>query len=107
MDRLFMGVGSVRGRRCRLSLKINDVIDFWRVEDLKKNERLLLRAEMILPGRAWLEFNIHPEGDKNRLSLTAYYDTRSVIGCLYWYFLLPFHYYIFNRLLKQIEMRSG
>jgi uncharacterized protein YbjT (DUF2867 family) len=105
VDRLLMGVGSARGRRCRLGLKVNDVIDFWRVEDLRENERLLLRAEMKLPGRAWLEFLIREEGDKNRMTVTAYYETRRILGYLYWYLLLPFHHYLFKNLLRRIEER--
>ncbi len=106
IDRLLMGVGSSRGRRSDASLKINDVIDFWRVEDLKPDKRLLLRAEMKLPGRGWLEFKIVPENTKNNFSITAYYDTDTLFGMLYWYAFLPLHNIIFNNLLKQIEKRS-
>jgi uncharacterized protein YbjT (DUF2867 family) len=106
IDSLLMGVGSSRGRRSDVSLKINDVIDFWRVEDIKTNKRLLLRAEMKLPGRGWLEFKIMPESDKINFSITAYYDTDTVFGMLYWYSFLPFHNMIFNDLIKQIEKRS-
>ena len=106
IDSLLMGVGSSRGRRSDVSLKINDVIDFWRVEDIKTNKRLLLRAEMKLPGRGWLEFKMVPENGKNNFSITAYYDTDTVFGMLYWYSFLPFHNMIFNDLIKQIEKRS-
>jgi uncharacterized protein YbjT (DUF2867 family) len=106
IDRLLLGVGSSRGRRSDTSLKINDVIDFWRVEDIRENKRLLLRAEMKLPGRGWLEFKIMPENDKSKFSITAYYDTDTLFGMLYWYSFLPFHNMIFNDLIKQIEKRS-
>jgi hypothetical protein len=107
VDRLLLGVGSQRGRRSDASLKINDVIDFWRVEDIRKNQRLLLRAEMKLPGRGWLEFMIMPQDDgKNKLSITAYYDTDTLAGMLYWYIFLSLHNTIFNNLIKQIEKRS-
>jgi uncharacterized protein YbjT (DUF2867 family) len=106
IDSLLMGVGSSRGRRSDVSLKINDVIDFWRVEDMKQDKRLLLRAEMKLPGRGWLEFKMVPENGKNNFSITAYYDTDTVFGMLYWYSFLPFHNMIFNDLIKQIEKRS-
>ncbi len=105
-DRMLLGVGSSRGRRSLTSLKINDVVDFWRVEDLKQDERILLRAEMKLPGKAWLEFDIKQEGAKSMLSVIAYYHTTSFIGKLYWYLFLPFHNFIFNDLIKQIEKRS-
>jgi hypothetical protein len=106
LDRILMGVGSSRGRKSATSLSINDVIDFWRVEDCKRDERLLLRAEMKLPGRAWLEFRIDRENEKNRLSVKAYYQTHSIWGKLYWYVFLPFHIFIFNDLIKQIERTS-
>lgn len=106
LDRILLGVGSSRGRRSFSNLKINDVIDFWRVEDLQDDERLLLRAEMKLPGKAWLEFNIKQESDKSRLSVIAYYHTTSLLGKIYWYLFLPFHNFIFNDIIKQIEERS-
>jgi hypothetical protein len=105
-DRIIMGVGTARGRRSSSSLRINDVIDFWRVEDLKHGKMLLLRAEMKLPGRAWLEFNIEREKDTNRLFVNAYYQPRGLFGKIYWYVFLPFHHLIFRNLVKQIEKRS-
>jgi uncharacterized protein YbjT (DUF2867 family) len=107
LDRVFMGVGTSRGRKSATTLSVNDVIDFWRVEDCKSDERLLLRAEMKLPGRAWLEFSIDRENSRNRLSVKAYYQTRSLWGKLYWYAFLPFHIFIFNDLIKQIERVSA
>lgn len=106
LDSLLMGVGTARGRRSPSTLRVNDVIDFWRVEALVPNQRLLLRAEMKLPGRAWLEFRIEGEGEKNRLYVQAYYDTQTAFGNLYWYTFLPFHWFIFEQLLFQIEKRS-
>lgn len=106
LDRLLGGVGSARGRRASSSLRINDVIDFWRVEDLKPDAMLLLRAEMKLPGLAWLRFTVLPEGAVNRLSVTAYFQTDSLWGWLYWYACLPFHLWIFYDLIKQIEKRA-
>lgn len=106
IDRILLGVGTIRGRKSYSSLKINDVIDFWRIEDLRENSRLLMRAEMRLPGRAWLEFNISEEAGGRRLSVTAYYDTQSILGRLYWYACLPFHHSIFHNLIKAIEARS-
>ena len=107
IDRLAGGVGISRGRRSHASLKINDVIDFWRIEDLQQDKRLLLRSEMKLPGRAWLEFGITELQGKRELLLIAYYDTKSVWGKLYWYACLPFHYIIFKKLLMDIEERSS
>ncbi len=106
IDLMLGGVGVVRGRRSSSTLRINDVIDFWRVEDLKPDSRLLLRAEMRLPGMAWLEFNIKPEQEKNWLFLSAYYQPRGLFGEIYWYIFLPLHRFIFYDLLKQIEKRG-
>ena len=107
IDKFFLGVGTSRGRKSQTSLKINDVIDFWRVEDLQKSVRLLLRAEMKLPGKAWLEFKIGDEGSNRRLSITAHYQPEGYLGEAYWYIFLPFHRVLFNNLIKQIESRSA
>jgi len=106
IDRLLMGVGTARGRRSNTELRINDVVDFWRVEDLKINQMLLLRAEMKLPGKAWLKFNIDKEKDKNRISIKAYFFTQSIWGKIYWYMFLPFHRYIFFDIIHQVVKRS-
>jgi uncharacterized protein YbjT (DUF2867 family) len=106
LDRILMGVGTTRGRRSTARLRVNDVVDFWRVEDLKPDEKLLLRAEMKLPGRAWLEFGVFPDGKRNRLIVRAYYEPRGLPGKIYWYNFLPFHHFIFANLLKQIDRRS-
>ncbi len=87
-------------------MRIGDVIDFWRVEDLGTDAMLLLRAEMKLPGKAWLQFSIDQQEGKNRLSINAYYQPRGVFGKLYWYMFLPFHFFIFRNLIRQIEKRS-
>ena len=105
LDKLLLGAGDRRGRRDPSRLEVNDVIDFWRVENLDVNARILLRTEMKLPGKAWLEFLIE-KGLKTRLTLTAYFDTKSVFGALYWYLMAPFHHYIFNGLIREIEKRS-
>jgi len=106
VDRILLGVGTSRGRRSQTTLKIDDVIDFWRAEDLQPNRRLLLRAEMKLPGKAWLEFNIQDEVTRRRLSIIVHYYTQSLWGKVYWYIFLPLHRLIFNDLIKQIEKRS-
>lgn len=106
LDRIVMGVGISRGRKRQSHLEINDVLDFWRIEDILPDKRLLLRAEMKLPGRAWLEFKIGPEADRRTLVVTAYFDTRSFLGKLYWYACMPFHHFIFRHLIEGIEERS-
>lgn len=107
IDRILMGVGTIRGRRSESELRINDVIGFWRVEDLVPDKKLLLRAEMILPGKAWLEFSIQPEEKQmNRLWVHAYFQPKGIPGRFYWYNFLPFHFIIFKDLLKQLVIRS-
>ncbi|MFC2123331.1 SDR family oxidoreductase [Bacteroidota bacterium] len=106
LDRLLLGVGSSRGRRSKKNLRVNDVVDFWRVEDIIKHKRLLLRAEMKLPGKAWLEFKIENNHSGNILSVCAYYEPNGLPGKLYWYNFLPFHHIIFTNLIKQIDKRS-
>lgn len=106
IDRLLLGVGTLRGRKSNSSLMINDVIDFWRIEDLKKNQRLLLRAEMKIPGKAWLEFKIDKLTIQNKLSVTAYFCEKGVLGKIYWHIFVPFHNIILKNLIKEIEIRS-
>ncbi|MCP4395872.1 MAG: SDR family oxidoreductase [bacterium] len=107
MDQILMGVGITRGRRHQQRLRINDVLDFWRVEDLQQDRRLLLRAEMRLPGRAWLEFTISPEAQNlNTLSVIAHYEAHGFWGKGYWIACVPLHKLVFDDLIQQIERRS-
>ena len=104
IDQLFGGVGLRRGRRHPTRLKAGDALDFWRVllAD-EKNHRLLLYAEMKLPGEAWLEFKIIPKGAQGgKLFQTATFRPQGVWGRLYWFALYPFHFYIFRKLAKLI-----
>lgn len=103
IDRIFLGVGTSRGRRSDSSLRINDVLDFWRVEDMITDKRLLLRAEMILPGKAWLEFQIESKSGQNEITVIAWFQPKGILGKLYWFSFLPFHYFIFKDLLKQFS----
>ena len=99
IDKLFGGVGLRRGRRNATDLKAGDALDFWRVllAD-KKNGRLLLYAEMKLPGEAWLEFKIQD----NTLLQTATFRPLGLWGRIYWYSVLPFHGLIFPRMIRNI-----
>jgi len=106
IDRILGGVGTSRGRRSYARLAVNDVIDFWRIEELRKEQRLLLRAEMKLPGKAWLEFNVEEADSLRKLSVVAYFDATGFWGKVYWYSCLPFHHFIFKELLVAIEKRS-
>jgi uncharacterized protein YbjT (DUF2867 family) len=100
IDKIFGGVGLRRGRKNETELSPGDALDFWRVLIADKNEkRLLLFAEMKLPGEAWLEFKID---NKNILCQTATFRPLGLWGRLYWYSLLPFHGFIFRGMLKNI-----
>ena len=106
MDKLVGGVGLRRGRRSDTNLKAGDALDFWRVLVADKpNGRLLLYAEMKLPGEAWLEFKIKEDGSKNMLQQTATYRPLGLWGRLYWYSVLPFHGLIFPKMAKNIAER--
>jgi uncharacterized protein YbjT (DUF2867 family) len=100
MDKLFGGVGLRRGRTHPDKIYTGDVLDFWRVLYAdKESKRLLLFAEMKLPGEAWLEFCIN---DKNELIQTATFRPKGLWGRLYWYLMLPFHYFIFGGMIQNI-----
>jgi uncharacterized protein YbjT (DUF2867 family) len=100
IDQIFGGVGLRRGRKNQKEINAGETIDFWRVLIAdKKNKRLLLFAEMKLPGEAWLEFRID---DNNVLTQTATFRPLGLLGRLYWYSLLPFHFFIFKGMLRRI-----
>lgn len=102
MDRVLGGVGLRRGRRHPEQVAVGDAIDFWRVEEYSF-ERMRLRAEMKVPGRAWLEFSIYDTPDGGRaLAQTAYYEPRSLWGKLYWYVLSPLHFFVFRGMVRGI-----
>jgi uncharacterized protein YbjT (DUF2867 family) len=103
IDRLIGGVGLRRGRRDPEAIRIGDAIDFWRVEAVELDRRLLLRAEMKLPGRAWLQFEVHPfEPGQTRLVQTAFFDPKGLSGLAYWYFLYPIHRIIFAGMIRNL-----
>lgn len=105
LDLLLGGVGMRRGRRHPTDIHVGDVIDFWRVENFEPNRLLRLRAEMKLPGRAWLQFEVNQTGDTVRVTQTAIFDPLGTAGLFYWYFLYPIHSLIFTGMLKGIQTR--
>lgn len=111
IDRLFGGVGLRRGRRDPQTVRVGDAIDFWRVEAVEANHRLLLRAEMKLPGKAWLQFEAIPYGEgQTRLVQTAFFAPKGLSGLAYWYLLYPLHSLIFSGMidrLKQLASQSA
>ena len=104
LDKLSGGVGLRRGRTNLNRLASGDVLDFWRVIVADRDEkRLLLYAEMKLPGEAWLEFKIIQKGNKQFLTQTATFRPSGLPGRIYWYLLLPFHFFIFDGMINNIE----
>ena len=100
IDQLFGGTGLRRGRRHPTELFAGDALDFWRVIYAdKKNGKLLLYAEMILPGEAWLEFKV----EKGVLYQTATFRPHGLGGRLYWYAVMPFHWFIFNGMINNLN----
>ena len=103
LDKLFGGVGLRRGRTNKNEIFSGDTLDFWRVLVAdKQNKRLLLYAEMKLPGEAWLEFKIINKDQKNYLQQTATFRPRGLLGRLYWYSVLPFHFFVFDGMARNI-----
>lgn len=104
MDRLVGGPGLRRGRRDPDHLRYGDALDFWRVVGYTEDRHLSLRAEMRLPGEALLDFRIEPDGDERcTLTQTALFEPRGLLGLLYWYAVLPFHDFVFRRMLNAIR----
>ena len=106
VDLLAGGVGVRRGRRDPESLQVGDALDFWRVEGFEENRRLRLRAEMKLPGRAWLEFEVEPSGSGALIRQTTIFDPIGLSGLAYWYVLYPVHRLIFGSMLRRIAARA-
>ncbi|MBL3688306.1 SDR family oxidoreductase [Leucobacter zeae] len=102
LDRLAGGVGMQRGRRSRTRLGVGDAVDVWRVERIVPERLLRLRAEMRVPGEAWLEFRVAPEGSGSRYSQRAVFFPRGLAGRLYWLAMLPFHGLIFSGMVHRI-----
>ncbi len=107
MDKLIGGVGLRRGRRHPDEIRVGESLDFWRVEAVIPNRLIRLRAEMKVPGKAWLEFQSLPQEDgKTLLMQTAYFAPRGLAGFLYWYLLYPIHGFIFSGMIRKIADRA-
>ncbi len=102
LDLLAGGVGLRRGRRHPDELREGDALDFWRVEAVEPNRLLRLRAEMKVPGRAWLQFEITPAEGGAEIRQTAVFDSSGLFGLAYWYALYPFHRFVFGGMLRGI-----
>jgi hypothetical protein len=107
LDLLAGGVGSRRGRRSPASLRVGDTVDFWRVEALEPNRRLRLIAEMRLPGRAWLEFEVTGDDRSTTIRQSAVFDPVGLAGRAYWYALYPLHHLVFGGMLRGIAAAAA
>lgn len=102
LDLLIGGVGVRRGRRDPENLRVGDPLDFWRVEAYDRPHRLRLQAEMKLPGRAWLEFEVTPCEQGSTIRQTAIFDPLGLAGLMYWYGIYPLHQFVFAGLLRKL-----
>jgi len=106
LDRAAGGVGLRRGRRDPDDLRVGDTVDFWRVEAAEPPGLLRLRAEMKLPGRAWLQFEARPAAEGTVLVQTAFFEPRGLLGLAYWWTLYPVHQVIFSKLIARLAARA-
>ena len=107
VDRRLGGVGMHRGRRDADCCAVGDVIDSWTVEAYEPDRRLRLSADLKLPGRGWLDFEVTPlDGGRSLIRQTATFDPRGLLGSAYWYAIYPFHALIFRGLLRRIAQRA-
>ncbi len=106
-DRLRGGQGLRRGRRDPYELQVGDAIDFWRVERLERGRRLLLVAEMKIPGRLWLQFEVESRDGGAHIRQTTIFDPAGYVGLIYWYLLYPVHHGIFGAMLRGLARASG
>jgi hypothetical protein len=106
LDLLAGGVGLRRGRPDPEHLRVGDTVDWWRVETYEPDRLLRLRAEMKLPGRAWLEFEVEPSDGGSTLRQTALFDPSGLLGLLYWYAVYPLHALVFRGMLAGIARAS-
>jgi uncharacterized protein YbjT (DUF2867 family) len=106
LDRLRGGEGLRRGRRDPLDLRVGDRIDFWRVEGLRPGRRLLLAAEMKMPGRLWLQYDVEEDGGATQIRQTTVFDPGGYVGLIYWYLLYPVHHGIFGAVLRGLRSAS-
>jgi uncharacterized protein YbjT (DUF2867 family) len=102
-DILLGGPGRRRGRRDQYALIEGDVLEWWRVETVDSPWLLRLRAEMVMPGEGWLQYELVPDGEGTIVRQTATFDAKGLLGRLYWYAVLPFHHFVFTGTLKGIE----
>lgn len=101
-DQLFGGAGLRRGRRDPEHIRVGEPLDFWRVVRVEEGRALELKAEMLVPGQAWLGWRVDQHGDRTALTQTAWFAPRGLFGRMYWYALVPFHGMIFPQMARGI-----
>ncbi|MEO8207960.1 MAG: SDR family oxidoreductase [Chloroflexota bacterium] len=106
MDRIVGGVGMRLGRRDPVRLRVGDALDFWRVEEIRRPSLLRLRAEMRVPGRAWLQYEVFETQSGSRLVQTAFFEPKGLPGLAYWYLLYPIHGLIFRGTVRVLVERA-
>jgi uncharacterized protein YbjT (DUF2867 family) len=106
VDRLVGGVGLRRGRRDPDDVRVGDALDFWRVEAVEGDRLLRLRAEMKVPGRAWLQFQVRSQDSGCTLTQTALFAPKGLFGLVYWYGLYPIHGLIFSGMIRKIAQQA-
>ncbi len=108
LDRLFGGVGLRRGRRDADDLRVGEALDFWRVEAIEPGHLMRLRAEMKVPGKAWLQFEVKSQNKdvKSMLTQTAFFAPKGLWGLAYWYLLYLIHRIIFKGMIQRIAERA-
>lgn len=107
IDELLGGTGKSRGRSRPIGMRAGDVIDFWRVERVERSRTVLLRAEMKIPGAAWLHFDLRPHlAGRTLLRCCAWFRPKGILGEMYWYGLYPVHLLIFNHLMRAVSCRA-
>jgi hypothetical protein len=108
LDTLSGGAGLRRGRRDTVNLRVGDTIDFWRVDALEPVRRLRLAADMRIPGRLWLQFEVDPDDDGGvQVRQTTVFDPAGWVGLAYWYLLSPIHHLVFGNMLRGIGRVVG
>jgi uncharacterized protein YbjT (DUF2867 family) len=107
VDRVVGGVGMRLGRRHPDRLRVGDALDFWRVEEVRRPNLLRLRAEMRVPGRAWLQYEVIETGGRSRVVQTAFFEPKGLPGLAYWYLLYPVHGLIFRGTVRVLAERAN
>jgi uncharacterized protein YbjT (DUF2867 family) len=105
-DRVVGGVGMRLGRRDAAHVRVGDAVDFWRVEEVRAPSLLRLRAEMRVPGRAWLQYEVSAAPGGSRIVQTAFFEPKGVSGLAYWYVLYPAHAVIFRGMVRELARRA-